>query len=311
MLGWLFRGLVKELEPVIRDFLRDFVNFSGREIERLFNESLFPLADKLDYMAKNRISQVEELESKTIADLESLLNSADDKVRKQLERINQIREEALEDVRQTISKTDAYLENRINQISLVVMKSLNLAKNITSEFTPDRIQDRLIKPTLVEVNLLEDKLFQDANYLINRLDNLGEGLLEKIRNEFQKYARFLFPNPFHPCWKKLNIAFKMGINLSDIELYELMECLELSKLNEKTSIDEVLKIYGQLELNAVRMAALTRNARELRRRAVQDWLKYGVLCEFWHDTIKTYDYVEPIMAEHEKARELLIGKWNN
>lgn len=95
--------------------------------------------------------------------------------------------------------------------------------------------------------------------------------------------------------------------LSDWELYELSECYELSKLNENTPIDEVLKTYGQLQLNAARMAALVKNAPELKRRAIEDWLKYGVLCEFWRDTIKTYASTAPVLLEPQMSQERLIN----
>lgn len=95
--------------------------------------------------------------------------------------------------------------------------------------------------------------------------------------------------------------------LSDIELYELSECYELSKLKEDTPIDDVLKIYGQLQLNSARMAALVKNAPELKRRAIQDWLKYGVLCEFWRDTIKSYVYTAPLLLEQQLPQRLLTG----
>ena len=95
--------------------------------------------------------------------------------------------------------------------------------------------------------------------------------------------------------------------LSDWELYELSECYELSKLNENTPIDEVLKTYGQLQLNAARMAALVKNAPELKRRAIEDWLKYGVLCEFWRDMIKSYDSSSPILLEGQMPQRRLAN----
>jgi len=48
MLGWIFGGLVKKFERAAKEVSRDFVDKSGREIDRLFNEKLSPLADKFD-----------------------------------------------------------------------------------------------------------------------------------------------------------------------------------------------------------------------------------------------------------------------
>jgi ElaB/YqjD/DUF883 family membrane-anchored ribosome-binding protein len=308
MVGWLFGSLIQKLERASKSVSQDFVKLAGKQIGELFDEKLYPLADKLDYIAQNRINQakneMEELETKTIGDIESLINQADEKVKDALENINQVREVALRDVRETIGIADNYLENRINQISLLVMESLNLG----SQFTPGEINNKLIAPMLVEVNLLEEKLFKDANQLVDKIDEAIDGKLEQIRNELKKHLAHALPNPFDKCRQRLKIGLKPGARLSDIELYELSECYELSKLNEKSSIDEVLKIYGQLQHNAAMMAALVKKAPELKRIAIQDWLKYGVLCEFWRGTIKTYDSTDPLLLKPEKSQRFLTDK---
>ena len=296
MLGWIFGGFIKKLERASKDVSQDFVKSAGKEISELFDKKLYPLADKLDYIAQNRIKQakneIEELETKTIGDIESLLNQTDEKVKDALENINQVRVAALRDVKETIGITDTYLENRINQISLVFMEALTLGT--TAIFT--------------EINFLEEKLFKDANQLVDKIDEAIDGKLEQIRNELKKHLAHALPNPFDKCRQRLKIGLKPGARLSDIELYELSECYELSKLNEKSSIDEVLKIYGQLQHNAAMMAALVKKSPELKRIAIQDWLKYGVLCEFWRGTIKTYDSTDPLLLKPEKSQPFLTGK---
>ncbi|HEY9634259.1 MAG TPA: hypothetical protein V6D14_12670 [Coleofasciculaceae cyanobacterium] len=299
MLNFLFKGLVKKLERSAKEVSRDFVKSTGKEIGDLFDEKLYPLADKLDYIATKRIKQAiddtDKLENKIKADIDSLLDNADEKVRHNLEKIDQVRETALRDVRETIGQTDIYLENRINQISLAVMQCLNSTQEITNN-------------TLAEINGLEEKLFQDANQIVDKIDEAIDGKLELIRNELRRYLAHALPNPFDKCRQRLKIGLKPGARLSDIELYELNECYELSKLNENTSIDEVLKIYGQLQQNAAMMAALVKKSPELKRRAIQDWLKYGVLCEFWHDTMKSYNYTDSLVLEHEKPQRFLAGE---
>ncbi|MBD2772991.1 hypothetical protein [Iningainema tapete] len=298
MLGWIFGGFVKKLERAAKEVSQDFLKSSSKEIGYLFDTKLYPLADKLDYITEERIKQAiegtEKLESKVKADLEFLLDKADDKVKHNLEKIDEVREEALRDLRETIGQTDAYLENRINQISLVVMAALHSTQEIT-------------KNSLVEIHVLEDKLFQDANLIVDKIDVIIDGKLELIRNEFKKHLSHALPNPFDDCRRKLKIGFKPGGMLSDIELYELSECYELSKLNENTPIDEVLKIYGQLQQNAAMMAALVKKAPELKRRAIEDWLKYGLLCEFWRDTMKNYDVKDTLVLD-KPVQKLLKGK---
>jgi ElaB/YqjD/DUF883 family membrane-anchored ribosome-binding protein len=299
MLEFFFKGFVKKLERSAGDVSQNFVKSAGKEVRDLVDDKLSPLADKLDYIAQRRIKQSfdasRELKDECKADIESLLTNADGKARQALDRIERVRQEAIRDLRETIGQTDIYLENRIDQISLVVMEALNSTQGIT-------------ETTLREINLLEDKLFQDANQIVDKIDEVVEGKLELIRNELKRYLTHALPGPFDKCRQRLKIAWKPGAMLSDCELYELSECYELSKLNETTSIDEVLKTYGQLQLNAARMAALVKNAPELKRRAIEDWLKYGVLCEFWRDMIKSYDSSSPILLEAQMPQRLLTDR---
>lgn len=312
MVGWIFGDLVNKLERAARNVSQDLVKDTGQEIERLINEQLSPLAAQLDYIAQKRINQSidasKELKDEFKADIEFLLTNADGKAKQALEKISQVREEAIRDLRETIGQTDTYLENRINQITLVVMSALNIAQEIGSEFTPEAFNQRLVEPTLAEINLLKNKLFQDANHLVDKIDEVLEGKLELIRNELKKHLAHALPGPFDKCRQRLKLAWLPGARLSDIALYELSECYELSKLNENTPIDEVLKIYGQLQLNAARMAALVKSAPELKRRAIQDWLKYGVLCEFWRDTMKSYDSTAPLVLKQYLPQRLLTSQ---
>jgi len=141
MLGWLFGGFVRDLERTYKDALQS----TGREVDRLFDKNISPLADKLDYVAK-RIDQVEELEDKVKQDIESLLNQTDGQIKDHLQIINDLRENSLKDIRETLGETNFYLENRIDQITLIVMESLTGAQNLS---------DRIFE----QVNDLEEKTF--------------------------------------------------------------------------------------------------------------------------------------------------------
>lgn len=286
MLGWLFGGFVRNLERTYKDALQS----TGREVDRLFDEKIVPLADKLDYVAKDRMGQIEELEDQVKQDIESLLNQTDGQIKDHLQTVDNLRENCLKDIRET----NSYLENRINQISLIVMEALTGTQNLS-----DRIFD--------QVNNLEEKTFQDANQLVDKINEILEGKLEQVRNELKKYLGHGLPNPLDPCRRRLKLGSKPGARFSDMELYELTECYELNKLNENTPVDEVLKIYGQLQLNASRMAALVKDAPILRRRAIEDWIKYGILCEFWHQTIQGYDVSHPLL-ESTKPKGILSSE---
>lgn len=288
-MGWLFGGLIKQFEDAAKEVVRE----SSKEIANLFDDKLYPLADKLDYIAQERINhaieRTEELESKVKADIEHLLNTADDKVKNNLDKIDKIREAA---IKETISQSNFYLENRINQMTLAVMQAISFSQSS-------------IENSLEKIENLENKLFQDANQIVDKICEFIDGKLELIRNELKKYLVHGLPSPLDKCRQRLKIAWKPGGLFSDVELYELSECYELNKLDEKTSIDEVLKIYGQLQQNAAMMAALVRNSPELKNRAIKDWIKYGLLCKFWRSIMNSYDFNNHFILENYCTQKIL------
>ncbi|MFM7372269.1 MAG: hypothetical protein ACKO2Z_31680, partial [Sphaerospermopsis kisseleviana] len=206
---------------------------------------LKPLADQFDYVSQQRLQDMEDLETQTKVDIENLLNHANDKVKGNLEEINKLREQVIKDSQQTISQTNFYLENRINQLSLAVMEAI-----------------AGVDSSLQRVENLENQLFADASQLIDKIDEAIDGKLEFIRNELKRHLHHALPNPLDKCRQQLGIGWKFGSSISDMQLYKLNQCYELSKLNENTPIDQVLETYGQLQHNAAMMAALVRKSPE-------------------------------------------------
>jgi gas vesicle protein len=326
--NYVFGNLVKKSERAAKSVVKSAGKEVNEIIEHLFDENLNPLADRLDYIAKKRIAQVGNTSKQTIRDLstlkdelksdiDTLLSDVDETYKENLKltfnEINQARAEAIRDLREQLGETteqvDKCLETRINQISLALMQTLKQVQFISDQFTPDEIREKLTKPTLEQFAAIEEKIFLDAEQIINKIDEIITGTLQEIRNLLKSILLHTLPNPLDQCRQRLNIAWKSGLSLSDIEIYELTECIELSKLNENLAIDEVIKIYSQLELNAARMTALARNAKELRKRAIQDWIKYGMLCEFWQSAIAEYNVAEPRLLEPQQ--HFLTGTSNN
>ncbi|MBD2604239.1 hypothetical protein H6G81_06770 [Scytonema hofmannii FACHB-248] len=95
MLEWVFRDFVKKLERSTKNVSRDFAKQNSKEIGYLFDKKIYPLANKFDYIAKERIKQAiketEKLETKIKDDIESLLNNADTKIKDIIEKIDIIR----------------------------------------------------------------------------------------------------------------------------------------------------------------------------------------------------------------------------
>ncbi|MHC0068668.1 hypothetical protein ACWATR_38375 [Nostoc sp. UIC 10890] len=289
MIGFILGGFVKKLEKLVKELQKDI----KKDIYDLFDDRINPLIRNIDYIAQERvnhaITKVEILETKTKADIEYLLDNADNKIKHYLQTIDNIRKEA---INETLTTTNYYLENRINQITLCVMEAVSLSQST-------------VENSLQRIEALENAVFQDATQVINKLSELIDGKLELIRNEFKRYLIHYLPNPFDKCRQKLKLGLKSGGLLSDVELYELTQCYELSKLNENTDIDQVLKVYGQLQQNALMMAALVSKSPELKNRSIKDWLKYGLLCEFWHSVINTYEPTNNLML-NPNSKNLML-----
>ncbi len=326
MLGLVFGGLVRKLEGAATNVSHSAIAAAGEEVDKFFGEKLYPLAGEFDYMVQRRLEQVGELSEKTAGniselkdefkdDIEGLLSEVDEKYRDDLrltfERIDESRIQAIADLRATLGEIDSSLEHQIDQISRVLIEVLKGARKLGDRLTPEAFTKELVDPALKNLEALEEKILIDAEKIIDRIDEVVTKTNEELKNNFLKrLLAHALPNPFDECRRRLKIAGKIGPSLSDIELYELTECHELSKLNENTPIDEILKTYEELQLNAAKMAAIAKQVPSRKRRAVRDWIKYGVLCEFWRDAIKTYDPAEPLLLEPQIAQNLLTEREN-
>lgn len=310
MLGNIFGGFTKNIERSLKNNSDYFAKTNRKELSKLFDNKIFPLANRLDYITRQRVDQaldgLEKLEYKTVSDIEALLNKADNKLNTNINQINDIRLDTIKDLQSLLETADSFAENRINQISLTIMQGIYLIESITSNAFAEvsNLEDKvvydinqIINQLDNKFNILEKKIFKDADYLVDKLirsmDEVIEGNIELVRSELKRNLLHVLPNPFDKCRQLLKLGMKPGAALSDIELYELSECYSYSKLNENVSVDEILKIYGQLQLNAARMAALVRNAPELKRRAIEDWMEYGLLCDFWRRTVENYSSDTP------------------
>lgn len=89
----MFGGVVKKFERAAKDVIQE----SSQEISNLFDHQLKPLADQFDYVSQQRLQEIEDLETQTKVDIENLLNHANDKVKANLQEINQLREQVIKD----------------------------------------------------------------------------------------------------------------------------------------------------------------------------------------------------------------------
>lgn len=157
----------------------------------------------------------------------------------------------------------------------------NLVEDLfkTAQAGIDAFKD-LAESILKEIERLETKFFQDANALIDRIEAVVIG--ESTRWELKiKKLRHCLPAPWDQCKQQLKIHWKSGLDLSDLEIYRLMECYELSKLNESTPVEQIIEIYAQLQHKSVLMKHFARGAPAFQQIFIKDWFKYGQLCDFW------------------------------
>jgi hypothetical protein len=124
-------------------------------------------------------------------------------------------------------------------------------------------------------------LMQKQALLTDRnINNMREELGKKISN--------FICGPTDKCRQILMIPFKPLKFLTDYEVYKLTKCYSLSTIEDHTPINEVINTYNRLQENAAIILNSDSIDSEGKTQAIADWSKYGMLKEFWCDTIKIY-----------------------
>ncbi|MFB2881369.1 alanine-zipper protein [Floridanema aerugineum] len=201
--------------------------------------------------------------------------------------------------RELIIQTYNSLSDLRNQIENIVDKLIKLA----SSFTPEAIRKNLIDPILDKLNNLQNNFFINVERLLDKIDEIFTGTIEDVRNDIKSLLDpiLLFPNPFDECRQKLNLGNKLGTSLTAIEIYRFRECQVLKGLNENTTIARLTDSYGGLQLNAWKIACVSRGAPDLKKKLIQDWIKYGQLIDLWSQFPMA---MTPLEAAQETVRRL-------
>lgn len=294
-MGWIFSRFTKKVKKARRYASKDIDQKINKIDTRLYKR-INQAAERLDHIAQERIShtraEAEALKTNIKDDIEKILNNTNEKVTQQIQEIERIRRQTIEDfeksskhiIKDAINEADYFVENRINQLALSLM-----------ETTESKLYG------------LEQQVSQDIHDVINHLEFVVDKTLEQVRNELKKNIGHAIPRPFFDqCRKELNLRWKPGALFSDIELYRLSECYELKKLNEETPVEKIREVYGQLQLNAARMFILAEGASGLQQLVMEDWLKYGMLCDFWHTLSQRYDSLDLEQLRAESKQTYLL-----
>ncbi|NEO18944.1 MAG: hypothetical protein F6J94_00360 [Moorea sp. SIO1F2] len=282
-----------------------------KEFEEFFNSSIRPFSDdvinKVDRVAANNILRTEEaaqrlldhskdnilaIENQVVEDIDHILERVDERYRGAMREtfleINRARAETLIDVRYTLGTVDQSLEARINQIALEMMTLLAQVDKIVQK-TPGTFYKELFDPTITRLENLERDIFIKLDELVKTLNCSRAGTIEDLRISFNKIiekARSTLPFSIFrrrtSCEKEMRQVYQEG---SDIYFYRVSEC-EINKIiNQRghtLTVQQIADNYGQLQLNASRMACLAKDiAPDLHDQIKGDWLEYGIKTRFW------------------------------
>lgn len=188
------------------------------------------------------------------------------------------------------------LSNLRSEVEVIVDKFL-------AAFNPAQIRAKLIEPIFDRLEKLEDKIFKDIDRLIDKIDVIFTGTSEELKNAIQSLIDpgLLIPNPFDECRRRQNLEWTLGTSFTLVQIYRFRECKVLEKLDENTKIQDLVDSYGGLQLNAWKMACVSRGAPGLQKNVMQDWIKYGQLINLWSQFSMS---MTPLQAAEEAIRKL-------
>ncbi len=292
--GGAGEAVADELRSLFHDTINPFADKITSEFARLGKENILLVEGLVD----ETLLDVSEIEQKAVNDINQILATAEtsyhEGLRATFEEINRARAEAVSDVRSLVGFADSALEERIDQLAFLVMgvlaQSTVIAKEITStakEFWPEKIHQKLIAPTIRDLEKLEEQIFRDLNELIDRIHCLRAGAIEDLRTTLEETIAKLPRSPF----KKRNaceIYYQDEQGLvkdTDIYRYRVAECVILTQLEEK--IDKQLTIrtivdqYAQLQINAYKSYCKFEGIGSAKDIFQRDWIEYGKRQHLW------------------------------
>jgi hypothetical protein len=209
--------------------------------------------------------------------------------------INQTSQELQELVKQVFEN----LSNLEKQVEQLIDKFF---QNI-SETIKD-IRTNLVDPMLDAISNLEKQFFKDINQVLDKVFNFFEGTVEEFKIDLmQNFGWLVIPNPGDPCRKKYQLEFKLGPQLTDIDVFNLFECGQLKRLDDSstTTVKKIKEIYSTLERQSFKMTCLGRGSPSFQELYLKKWLDYRQLFEIWNGFM---DDMTPQEAYDEAIRRL-------
>lgn len=141
---------------------------------------------------------------------------------------------------------------------------------------------------------LEDviaQFFKDVDNVLMKIEKIVQGLncleattAEDLREGIEKTIPSFPPPQSTWCWKNCSLSPTMSVrDLEPADLYAYRKCKRLSRLTPESSVDLMLRIYsdGQLEAATFRCIGQTRSAPTFQDYMTKEWLQWGVWYNIW------------------------------
>ena len=206
-----------------------------------------------------------------------------------------------------VSDVAEIVKARLKEFSDLVIKTLekfgemlDQIERIADKFTPEAFYEGLIKPTLDGLEEIRQRAFDDLDRIVDKIFVESNALMDKFFDNSHNLVdqiEEVIKGETTTQWIH-RIAEQTGnLSLTETEYYESIQKNELAKLSKLTSnstIEDIVIIYGQLQLNAKKMIQICRGVDTLRRSFLQDFIYYGQKGEFWSSRLQKYqmNYLE-------------------
>ena len=264
----------------------EFIKELVESVAKIFKDLADSVVDKLDYMVSKAADKLKDVAASVAEKFEDaaarIIANASNTFKDLLERaMNELRaflEEAFTELRALLGEANAYVEARISQVAEVIASSLDKVTKIAENFTPGKIRDDLVIPTIERLERFQEQLFKDIN---NVIDKIIEAINQKVAEFQSKVDLLAIANSRlgRETLKDLDLQIA-DLQLSDSNYYEFRKSylIKVKERDGNITVKEQLAIYDEIQENAGIMSFLNVVPTPGQDTYyAQEWLEYGFL----------------------------------
>jgi V8-like Glu-specific endopeptidase len=280
------------ISPVVESSARGAAKAGSEEIEaatnRIVDTRLVPLVDRIDFAATKLVDKVNTtILGGTVIDVERELGT---EIRASSEIVGDVIRKTVAasmiEARKTVGGVDHVLERRIKQVGIIVAKMSDQIVEVTNNFTPERLQNILVNPTIAAISALESQVINDVNEILNRVDCSVRTAKEDVAKEIRGYTDFGF-HLFDKCRKLI------GANDQEyIQDYLYAKCKIFGNIsssgeiiggevNENTEISKILVAYARINSWVPKMRCLEKDNSLFLELIDKDYISYLSSFHYW------------------------------